>query len=248
MKRYLVIGATSAIARACCRAWLGDGEPTDFLLVGRSPDRLEQTAADLRVRGARNVAIHVLDLAEPTAFAGLHTAIQQRLGQVDVALVAHGTLPDQQACERDAVTALREFNLNGSAVIALLTHLANVLEPQGQGVLAVITSVAGDRGRPSNYLYGSAKAAVSAFCEGLRVRLFRAGVHLIEIRPGFVDTPMTEALGLPRPLVATPAQVAGRIVRAIARRRDVLYVPAYWAFILGVIRALPRPVFKRLNL
>jgi len=194
------------------------------------------------------VAVHVLDLAEPAAFAGLNTTIQQRLGQVDVALVAHGSLPDQRACERDAVTALREFNLNGSAVIALLTHLANILERQRQGVLAVVTSVAGDRGRPSNYLYGSAKAAVSVFCEGLRVRLFRAGVHLIEIRPGFVDTPMTEALSLPRPLVSTPAQVAGRIVRAIARRRDVLYAPAYWAFILGIIRALPRPVFKRLNL
>ena len=112
----------------------------------------------------------------------------------------------------------------------------------------MITSVAGDRGRPSNYLYGSAKAAVSTFCEGLRARLFKSGVHVMDIRPGFVDTPMTEALDLPRMLVAAPETVARRIVRGVERRRDVLYVPAFWALIMTVIRTIPRPLFKRLSL
>lgn len=249
MKRYLVIGATSAIARACCRAWLAEAtEPVDFFLVGRSGERLDQTAADLRGRGARQVGVYMVDIAEVSAHADLMRQAQGTLGYIDVALIAHGTLPDQAACERDAGTALQEFALNATATLGLLTRLANALEAQGQGTIAVITSVAGDRGRAKNYLYGSAKAAVSTFCEGLRVRMFKSAVHVIDIRPGCVDTPMTEGLNLPGTLVSAPDRVAARIVRGIRRRRDVLYVPAYWALILGIIRMIPRSLFKRVRL
>jgi decaprenylphospho-beta-D-erythro-pentofuranosid-2-ulose 2-reductase len=253
MKRYLVIGATSAIARACCRQWLAeqsgpDGEPVDFFLAGRSQKKLEQTAADLKGRGARNAAFHVFDVTDVESQAEMLQEAWRALGHFDVALIAHGTLPDQQACERDPVLALQEFAINGTSSIMLLTRLADIMERQGKGTVAVITSVAGDRGRPSNYLYGSAKAAVSTFCEGLRARLFRAGVSVLDIRPGFVDTPMTAELDLPRVLVATPETVAKRITAGIARKRGVIYAPAFWWWILAVIRSIPGPLFKRLPL
>lgn len=254
MRRYLVIGATSAIAQACCREWLrrsaavGNGDPIDFYLVGRSLDKLDQLGNDLRGRGARTVMSNSVDLADTDAYEEMMRAATATFGSIDVVLIAHGTLPDQHACQTDPAIALREFSINGTATIALLTCLGNMLEKQGHGTIAVITSVAGVRGRPSNYLYGSAKAAVSTFSEGLRARLFRSGVHVIDIRPGFVDTPMTQDLDLPRLLVSTPEQVAKRIVSGIQKRKDVLYVPGFWALILWIICHIPGPVFKRLSL
>ena len=143
---------------------------------------------------------------------------------------------------------MHEFMSNGTSAIALLTVLANELERQRNGAIGVITSVAGDRGRPSNYLYGSAKAAVSVFCDGLRARLFKAGVSLTDIRPGFVATPMTQGLALPALLLAQPETVAKRIVAGIERKRDVLYAPAFWSVVMWVIRSIPRAVFKRIHL
>jgi short-subunit dehydrogenase len=170
------------------------------------------------------------------------------LGQIDIALIAHGTLPDQKACERDVHLALREFANNCTSVIALLTVLAVQFETQHCGSLAIISSVAADRGRPSNYLYGSAKAAVSTYCEGLQARLFKVGVHVTTIKPGFVDTPMTQGLSLPAALLAQPAQVAQRIVKGIANKVPTLYAPGFWGLIMLIIRSIPQPVFKRLNL
>ena len=246
MRRILIIGATSAIAVACARRWNRD--EARFFLVARDAARLEQVAADLRARNAADVQTFMLDATNLERQAVMLEAAVASLGQIDVALIAHGTLPDQAACERDADLALQQFAINCTSVIALLTRLANTLEAQRSGCLAVITSVAGDRGRPSNYLYGSAKAAISTFCEGLRARLFRSGVHVIDIRPGFVDTPMTRGLPLPGPLVVQPDTVARRIVAGIDRRSDVLYTPVYWMLIMFVVRSIPGFVFKRIRL
>ena len=246
MRRILIIGATSAIAVACARRWNQDG--ARFFLVARNGGRLEQVAADLRARNAADVQTFMLDVTSLERQGAMLEAAVAALGQIDVALIAHGTLPDQAACERDADLALQQFAINGGSVIALLTRVANALEAQRSGCLAVITSVAGDRGRPSNYLYGSAKAAVSTFCAGLRARLFKSGVHVIDIRPGFVDTPMTRGLPLPRLLVVQPDTVARRIVAGIDRRTDVLYVPRYWTLIMFVIRSIPGFAFKRIRL
>lgn len=246
MKRVLIIGATSAIASACARLWAVQGG--EFFLVARHGERLEQVAADLRGRGAGEVATFVMDATDLNVHSAMLDECLDCLRQIDIALIAHGTLPDQQACERDVGLALREFANNGSSVIALLTLLANQFEIQRCGTLAVISSVAGDRGRPSNYLYGTAKAAVSTFCEGLRARLFKAGVNVVTIKPGFVDTPMTRGLRLPAALVAKPEQVARRIVGGIERRGGALYVPGFWAMIMLIIRCIPQPIFKRLNL
>lgn len=246
MKRVLIIGATSAIATACARLWASEG--CDFFLVARNADKLEQTAADLKGRGAKAITLHEMDATDIAAHPAMLQSCLLALGQIDVALIAHGTLPDQKICEQDVSVALQEFANNGTSVIALLTLLAQQFETQRWGSLAVISSVAGDRGRPSNYLYGSAKAAVSTFSEGLQARLFKVGVHVLTIKPGFVDTPMTQGLSLPAALLAQPQQVAERIVAGIARKSPTLYTPGFWALIMLVIRSIPQPVFKRLNL
>ena len=216
--------------------------------MGRDIDKLQAVAGDLEVRGAGAVRSRQFDAADMTGHPAAIDAAQHALGGFDVVLIAHGSLPDQMACQADAALTLSEFASNATSVISLLTLLANRLEAQNSGVLAVITSVAGDRGRPSNYVYGSAKAAVSVFCEGLRARLAKRGVAVIDIRPGFVATPMTARLQLPALLMAQPNAVARRIVAAIDRRTDVAYVPGFWALIMWVIRHIPRPVFKRLSL
>ena len=246
MKRVLIIGATSTIASACARLWASQG--SEFFLVARNTDKLEQTAADLTARGAKAVDTYQMDATDLNAHSLMIERCLASLGQIDIALIAHGTLPVQKDCEQDVKLALAELANNGTSVIALLTLLANRFEVQRCGTLAVISSVAGDRGRPSNYLYGTAKAAVSTFCEGLRARMFKVGVHVITIKPGFVDTPMTKGLPLPGPLVAKPEQVAERIVKGIENKANTLYAPGFWALIMLIIRCIPTFVFKRLNL
>ncbi len=246
MKRILIIGANSAIATACARQWTAQG--ASFFLVARNAEKLAQTAADLTARGAKAVDVLAMDATDFTAHAAMLASCVRVLSQIDVALIAHGTLPDQKSCEQSAAPAVEAFAVNATSTVALLTLLANQFERQGAGTLAVISSVAGDRGRPSNYVYGAAKAAVSTFCEGLRARLFKAGVHVMTIKPGFVDTPMTKGLKLPAALVATPEQIARRIVAGVERKTANLYTPAFWAPIMLIIRNIPGPLFKRLNL
>lgn len=246
MKNILIIGATSAIASACARNWAK--ENANFFLVGRDQTRLKAVAGDLLTRGGNEVHTHTMDVNSLSDHSAMLDAAFSTMSRIDVALIVHGTLPDQQACEQDVNVAIQEFTTNGLSVIALLTNLANTMQAQGSGVIAVISSVAGDRGRPSNYLYGTAKAAVNTFCEGLRARLAKSGVHVLTIKPGFVDTPMTASLDLPRMLVASPETVARRIVRGVDMRRNVLYVPAFWSLIMWIIRTIPEPVFKRLKL
>lgn len=245
MKNILILGSTSAIASACARRWAT--QDTTFFLVGRTAEKLGQVADDLAARSA-TVHTHVLDLNHFDQHAAMLDACYAALGQVDIALIAHGTLPDQKACEQDAKLAVQEFTNNGLSVIALLTDLANRMEMQKSGCIAVISSVAGDRGRPSNYLYGAAKGAVTDFCSGLRGRLFKSGVQVLTIKPGFVDTPMTRGLSLPKLLLVTPDKVAQDVVHAVEKRRDTLYTPWFWRLIMLIIIHIPGPIFKRLGL
>jgi short-subunit dehydrogenase len=246
MKNIVIVGATSAIAIACAREWAVKG--ARFFLVARNQERMEQVAADLTARGAASVAAHRLDIDRLDDHAAMLADCAAHMDSIDIVLVASGTLPDQAACQRDPAVAVREFHTNALSLIALLTPIANRLEAQRHGTLAVISSVAGDRGRPSNYLYGSAKAALQAFLEGLRARLFKVGVYVVDVKPGFVATPMTAGLPLPGPLVATPEKVAKDIVRAVERKKDVLYTPWFWWGIMLIIRNVPRFVFKRASL
>lgn len=246
MKRILIIGATSTIAIASARLWAQQG--AEFFLVARNNEKLLQTADDLKARGAKNVSVHVMDATDVAAHPQMLSESIATLHQIDIALIAHGTLPDQKACEQNVDIALKELANNATSVIALLTVLANHLETQRCGTLAVISSVAGDRGRPSNYLYGTAKAAVSTYCEGLRARMFKLGVHVITIKPGFVNTVMTQGLPLPGPLVAQPETVALQIIQGIEKKKNTIYTPTFWALIMLIIRNIPEPIFKRSNL
>ncbi|HEY3697828.1 MAG TPA: SDR family oxidoreductase [Spongiibacteraceae bacterium] len=244
-QHIVIIGATSAIAEACARRWAE--RPAQFFLVARNSVRLEQIKSDLQARGA-SADSYLLDANDLSAHAAMVGAANQTLGRIDIVLVAHGTLADQKACEQSAANAVAEIGTNGTSAISLLTHFANVLEAQRSGTLAVISSVAGERGRPSNYVYGAAKAMVTAFCEGLRARLFKIGVHVLVIKPGFVATPMTAGMNLPAALTATPEVVAIDIDNAIRRKRDVLFTPWFWRWIMLIIRLIPSAIFKKLTL
>ena len=244
-QHIVIIGATSAMAEACARRWAE--RPAHFFLVARNAARLDNIKSDLQARGA-SADSYVLDANELSAHATMIVAAQKALGRIDIVLIAHGTLSDQKACENSADTAVAEIITNGTSTIALLTHFANVLEAQRSGTLAVISSVAGERGRPSNYVYGAAKAMVTVFCEGLRARLFKVGVHVLVIKPGFVATPMTAGLQLLPLLTATPEAVAADIDTAVQRRRDVLFTPWFWRWIMLIIRLIPGAIFKKLSL
>jgi hypothetical protein len=245
MRNILIIGATSAIAEATARRFAQDGDR--FFLVARNAERLTTVANDLENRGATQVEMMVMDVNETNRHAGMLNQANTALGGVDTVLIAHGTLPDQKACEASFELTLHEFQNNCLSTISLLTHIANQFEAQKNGTIAVISSVAGDRGRQSNYVYGTAKAAVSTFLQGLRGRLHESGVSVITIKPGFVDTPMTAEFkkGL---LWANPEVIADGIYHGITKKYGVVYLPWFWRWIMAIIIALPDSLFKRIKL
>lgn len=242
----LIFGATSAIAQAVARLYAPTG--ARFFLVARDQERLRTVAADLRARGATQTDVAAADLADVSRHTDLIAQAKNALGTFDRVLVAHGTLSNQQACEAGADTMLREIGINFLSAASLLTDVANVMERQRAGSIAVIGSVAGDRGRQSNYVYGSAKAGLGAFVEGLRHRMTRHGVNVTLVKPGFVDTPMTAGLAKGGPLWATPEKVAKDIKNAMEGGTAVLYTPWFWRWIMTIIRSVPDAIFRRTRL
>lgn len=248
MQRIVVFGATSAIAHAASRLWVQRGD--QLVLVGRNPDKLASAVADLRTRGGPQAVVHGLqaDLDDLDAHPRLLAQAEQALGGLDVALIAHGTLPDNERCATDVGEAMKEIRTNALSVISLCTLIGERFAARGAGRLAVIGSVAGDRGRQSNYVYGAAKGMVALYLQGLRNRLSPQGVQVLTVKPGFVDTPMTDHLPKGGPLWATPERVAAGIVGALDRRRDVVYLPGFWRPVMALIRSIPEGVFKRMKL
>lgn len=245
MRRVLLIGATSAIVEAVGRHFAGDGD--SIYLLGRSLKRMQQIADDYRLRGATSVDMECFDALDYAAHSPLIGRAIDAMGGLDIALVGYGTLPDQAACEASFEDSRSALEINTISVISLLSHLASHFELQESGALAVISSVAGDRGRRSNYIYGTAKGAVSIYMQGLRARLSHKHVSVLTIKPGFVDTPMTEAFDK-GPLWSTPERVARTIYKAILRGRNEIYTPWFWRWIMAVIRTIPESIFKRLPL
>jgi short-subunit dehydrogenase len=243
--RVLIIGATSAIASETAKIYAQSG--ARLFLTGRDRARLAAVADDLRVRGAAQVEMAELDVVMVPAQRTVIESAIAALGGLDVALIAHGTLPNQSLCEQELTALLHAIQVNFTATLALLTLLANYFERERRGCIAVITSVAGDRGRQSNYVYGASKGGVERFLQGLRNRLFRSNVAVVTIKPGFVDTPMTADLQK-NPLFTTPERAGRAIYRAIERRRDVVYIPWFWRPIMAVLKWLPERTFKRLHL
>lgn len=244
-RRVVIVGATSAIASEVARAYAEAG--AHLFLLGRNADRLAAVANDLRARGARQVETAVLDVTDLGRHEPALDAAAVALGGLDVVLVAHGTLPDQRRCQASVADTLYAIDVNFRSVVALLTLVATRLEAQGRGTIAVITSVAGDRGRQSNYVYGAAKGGLAVFLQGLRNRLYRSGVVVVTLKPGFVDTPMTAGVRK-NPLFASARRAGRTIHRAIEAGRTTAYIPWFWRPIMTVVNNLPESIFKRLRL
>ena len=244
MRKVVVFGATSAIAMATVRQWADDGD--ELLLIARNEGRLKALTKDLEARGAAHVECIISDLGDLAAQAELFSKISAVMPDYDLAFIAYGQLGDQEACQKNFELAKAEIRVNFVSVVSLLTELAKHFEQLQRGTIAVITSVAGDCGRAKNYVYGSAKGALSIYLEGLRARLFPVGVRVLTIKPGFVDTPMTANVekGL---LFSQPETIAAGIYRAVEKGRDVVYLPWYWWGIMSIIRMLPCFILKRLK-
>jgi short-subunit dehydrogenase len=245
MNRVLIFGATSAIVEATARHFANAGDA--LFLVGRSRDRLGSVANDLQVRGANRVETAVLDAIDVDGQRGIVAQAMETLGGLDMAIIGYGILPDQASADSDPELVRQTLEINAVSTVCLMARLATILEQAGSGTLAVISSVAGDRGRASNYLYGSSKATIDHYAEGLRCRLSGTGVRIVTIKPGLVDTPMTAgfAKGV---LWARPEVVAKRIHAGMRSGPKVIYVPWFWRWIMLALRMIPEWIFKRLPL
>lgn len=248
LDRVIIFGATSAIAEQTARQLVAQG--ASLYCIGRNQNKLDAMLKDLRIRASANQRIDgaVAELTDSTQHPTLIDAAEQFLGSVDGVLIAHGTLPDQQVCQSDVTQMRQEIETNALSVVGLLTLLANRFEQQRRGVIAVIGSVAGDRGRQSNYVYGAAKGMVAIFLQGLRNRLAKSNVDVVTIKPGFVDTPMTAAFDKSGPLWARPEQVAKGIIKAMQKGKGEVYLPWFWQGIMIIIKHIPDVIFKRLSL
>ena len=244
VQSVLVLGGTSELGLALAGR-LRDGGATRIVLAGRNPAALDQAAGLLRRPGVTVTtgafdadAVETHGDALATLFAG---------GDLDVVVAAWGVLGDQEAAEADAAAAVAVARTNYLGAVSALTVAANLLRRQGHGALVVLSSVAGERVRRSNYVYGSSKAGLDGFCQGLAAALVGSGVHLLIVRPGFVTTKMTAGLEK-APMSTTPDAVAERTVAALIAQRPVVWVPGALRVVMAVLRHLPTPVFRRLPL
>jgi len=243
--KLLIVGAGSAIAQETAKCFAKDG--AEMFLVARDAEKLAAIRQDLEVRGAKRITTYTLDLDDLSRHPDLIRAAVDALGGLDAVLIAHGTLPDQKAVQDDVEKVMAAFTTNALSYLSLLTLLAPHFEAQRRGCIAAITSVAGDRGRGSNYVYGAAKGAVNIYLSGLRARLSKSGVSVVTVKPGFVDTPMTAHLKK-NLLYAKPETVGKRIYTAMLKGQDVVYTPGFWWAIMWVIKHIPEMIFKKLPL
>ena len=242
----IIIGATSDIARATAMEL---AKQYDLVLVGRNETELEAIASDLSVRSDCQVQTYLFDARNLDTHAELVATWFEEVDTVAGAVVCHGFLPEQTQAQRDWELAHQTLDVNFISCVALLEPLMDRLESQQESFLAVVSSVAGDRGRQSNYIYGAAKGGLSVYLQGLRNRGTKSGVHVLTVKPGFVATAMTIGLVDPKsPLVAAPEKVARDIVRGIRKRKNVIYSRWFWRYIMLVIRVIPEWIFKRLSL
>jgi len=243
MPDILILGASSDIAASCARKFASEGYAV--WLAGRNVEQLKIQSADISIR--YNVKSQVL-LFDAVNF-GSHKSFVESLPFVpDVVLLAFGYLGDQQLAETDWNESLNIINSNYTGAVSILNELANLLQKHNKGIIAGISSVAGDRGKKSNFIYGSAKAGLTVYLAGLRNRLFPHKVHVLTIKPGFVQTRMTEGMPLPKRLTAQPDAVAKDIYKAVANRKNVIYTKPLWRYLMFVISNIPESIFKKLSL
>jgi decaprenylphospho-beta-D-erythro-pentofuranosid-2-ulose 2-reductase len=246
-KNIVIIGATSAIAEHCARLWV-QGQSVKLTLVGRDTDRTERVAADLRIRSPQS-DIHVLqaEFLDPVAIQATVDMIGEQ-GSVNTVLIAHGSLPEQSTCQNDLQACHEALEINGISPVLYAEAFAKHMEQANRGTIALIGSVAGDRGRKSNYVYGSAKGLVTRYAQGLLHRFTGTDVKVVLIKPGSTDTPMTAHLKEQGAKLAAVEEVAQQIVDAIERSQTTAYVPGRWRLIMWILRHLPVSVFNKLNI
>ena len=245
MKNFVILGATSAIAESTAIE-LGLKYPNATLhLFARNKDRLQLVSQNIKNRTNVSTIEYIYDLSDITLHQKLVSHFQNL--KIDLCFLAYGILGDQKQAEKDFTQALEIINSNFTSAASLLSHFANIMEKEAHGTIAVISSVAGDRGRQSNYFYGSSKGALSISLSGLRNRLSKKNVHVMTIKPGFVDTPMTKDFkkGL---LFVKPQKIAKDIVCGIEKQKNVIYTPFFWRYIMLIIIHIPERIFKNLSL
>lgn len=243
--KAVVFGGNSTIAKEVQKVWASRGY--SLVLIGRDAEHLKSVRADLIVRGAAAVEIVEKDLSDYDGADGFVSDLWDVHQGFDVVFMAYGALGAQGDDEVSSGRTIKMLKINMISHCAFLTPIANLMEQRRQGAIAVITSVAGDRGKQSNYIYCAAKAGKIAFLSGLRNRLFSKGVHVVDLRLGFVDTEMTKAFKK-GPLWVKPRYVAVKICDAIDAKKDVVYLPHFWWIIMIIIKSIPEFVFKRLQL
>nr|VFJ57212.1 MAG: hypothetical protein BECKDK2373B_GA0170837_106418 [Candidatus Kentron sp. DK] len=239
----LVLGARSDIGMAVAHRFAQEGHPIQ--LAARQAETLEADRADIELRYGVNVSLHEFDALDTPTYSAFLDGLPEL---PNIAVCAVGYMGEQTKSEQDIGVAVQIMRSNYEGPASILAELANRFEQRGSGTLVGISSVAGERGRATNYIYGSAKAGFTAFLSGLRNRLDRKGVHVVTVLPGFVATKMTEGLGLPVRLTAQPIEVADAIFEAFKKKRNIIYVRPVWWLIMMVIRNLPEIIFKELSL
>lgn len=246
-RRIVIVGATSALAEHCARLWV-QAAPVELTLVGRDPGRVARVAADLQVRSPQSGIRRVhTDFLDPQAIRATVDGIALE-GGVDIVLIAHGSLPDQPACQEDLQACRDALQVNGVSPVLFAEAFAGHMARQGRGTLALIGSVAGDRGRRSNYAYGAAKGLMARYTEGLQHRFAGTAVRVVLVKPGPTDTPMTAHLKAQGARLASVQEVARQTVAAIEAGRALAYVLGRWRWIMLVIRHMPRAVFNRMKI
>jgi len=246
-KKIVIIGATSAMAEHCARLWVQES-PKILVLVGRDHAKTERVAQDLRVRSPRStITVQTTDFLDPSRIREWVDRVAGE-GLPDIVLIAHGSLPDQMACQQDLGLCEEALTVNGISPALFAEAFAGYMQRAGNGTLAIIGSVAGDRGRKSNYVYGAAKGLVTRYAQGLQHRLAGTNVKVVLIKPGPTDTPMTAQLKGKGVKLADVAEVAQTIVDGVERGAPVVYAPGKWALIMMIIRHLPRVVFNKMDI
>ncbi len=243
--KVLIFGATSAIAYETAKLFAKDG--ASLYLCARDEEDLKRMSGDLTVRGAREIGYSKFDALDRNSIIKAIDKCLTKFPDLDGVFIAYGTLPDQKLCENNIAEMNRAVEINFTSVAVILTHITPHFESRRSGTIAVILSVAGDRGRQSNYIYGAAKGALTAFLSGLRQRLHKSNVKVITIKPGFVDTPMTVDFKK-GPLFVKPDVVARGIYDAIIKGKDVAYLPWFWRVIMMIIIHIPEGIFKKIKL
>jgi len=244
--RVILLGATSSIAMATARIYAAEG--ATILLVGRAMGRLEQTSADLKSRGAGRVEIAICDLATPDDAPGQLQGFVDQIGGVDHIILAYGILGDQHAAERDIEHAEEILRVNFNSAAAWCLASADMLERQARGTLVVIGSVAGDRGRRANYIYGASKSGLAILVQGIAHRFANKGPRAVLVKPGPTITPMTEGMNRSGLLWARPEQIAAVVHAAALRGGPVAYAPGFWRYIMLAIRNIPSRIFNRMEI